>query len=161
MKRKKRKKKKISRLRKARITSQVLFLASFFFLLTQTEYHGRDTIAYPVKVFLEIDPLILITTFLSSHTIAAGMLLSLIVVGLTAVLGRAFCGWVCPFGALHDFVGSFKKIKKAKEETRLDRYGVKAKYYILVAILIAAVFQLHLVGLLDPISLTIRSCVSV
>jgi polyferredoxin len=149
--------KKISRLKKARIISQSVFLLLFLFLLMKTEYHGRDIIAYPVKVFLEIDPLILLTTFLASHTIAAGMLLSLIVVAVTIVMGRIFCGWLCPLGALHDAVGSFKKIKKAKEETRLDRYGVKAKYYILAAVLVAAVFQIHFAGILDPISLVIRS----
>ncbi|NIO02191.1 MAG: 4Fe-4S binding protein [Candidatus Latescibacteria bacterium] len=125
----------------------------------QTEYHGRDIIAYPVKIFLEIDPLILLTTFLASHTITGMLLLSLIIVGITLILGRGFCGWLCPLGTLNDAVGYFKKQKKPKEhtETRLDRYGVKAKYYILVGILIAAVFQIHFVGILDPISLTIRS----
>jgi polyferredoxin/NAD-dependent dihydropyrimidine dehydrogenase PreA subunit len=149
--------KKISRLKRARIISQTVFLLLFFFLLMKTEYHGRDIIAYPVKVFLEINPLILLTTFLASHTIAAGMLLSLIVVAVTIVMGRVFCGWLCPLGALHDAVGSFKRIKKAREETRLDRYGVKAKYYILTAVLVAAIFQIHFVGILDPISLVIRS----
>lgn len=139
------------------MASQSIFLVLFFFLLMETEYHGRDIIAYPVKVFLEIDPLILLTTFLSSHTVAVGMFLSLIVVAVTMVLGRVFCGWLCPFGALHDAVGSFKKIKKAKPETKLDRHGRKAKYYILVAILVSSVFQIHFAGILDPISLTIRS----
>jgi len=151
-------KKTISGLKRARIISQTVFIVVFFFLLAKTEYHGEDLIAYPVKIFLELDPLILLTTFLASHTVAAGLFWSLIFVGLTLVLGRVFCGWFCPFGALHDFVGSLKKWKKkAKPETKLDSVGVKVKYYILAAILIAAVFQIHLVGLLDPIALTIRS----
>ncbi|MEJ2719813.1 MAG: 4Fe-4S binding protein [bacterium] len=151
-------KRKISALKRARIISQTVFLALFLFLLASTEYHGTDLIAYPVKIFLELDPLILLTTFLSSHAVAAGLLLSLIFVAITLVLGRVFCGWFCPFGALHDLVGSFKKWKKkAKPETQLDKYGCRVKYYILAAILIAAVFQIHLVGLFDPIALTIRS----
>jgi polyferredoxin len=144
-------------LKRARIVSQTVFILLFFFFLMKTEYHGRDTIAYPVKVFLELDPLILLTTFLSSHTVAAGLFLSLIVIAVTVVIGRGFCGWFCPLGALNDAVGSLKKRKKAKKETRLDRHGVKAKYYILVAVLIAAVCQFHFVGFLDPIALTIRS----
>jgi MauM/NapG family ferredoxin protein len=78
---------------------------------------------------------------------------------ITVLIGRVFCGWFCPFGALHDLIGSLKKQKKKKpkEETRLDKYGVKAKYYILAGILIAAVFQIQFVGILDPIALTIRS----
>jgi len=123
----------------------------------KTEYHGRDIIAYPVKIFLEIDPLIFLSTFLASHTITAGLLWSLIVIALTLVLGRVFCGWICPLGTLNDLMGSFKKKIKIPEETKLDKIGLKVKYYILVGILVAAVFQIHFVGLLDPIALTIRS----
>lgn len=133
-----------------------MFLAVFLLLLAKTEYHGRDTIAYPVKVFLELDPLILLTTFLSSHAVVAGLFLSLIVVVVTVVFGRVFCGWFCPLGALNDFVGSFRRIK-VRPETKLDRTGNKVKYYVLVGILVAAVFQIHFVGFLDPIALTIRS----
>ncbi len=149
--------KRITRLRRARIISQTVFLVLFFFLLARTEYHGRDTIGYPVKIFLELDPLIFLTTLLSSHAVTAGLFLSLIVVVVTLVIGRAFCGWFCPFGTLHDLVASLHKRKKRPKETALDRQGPKVKYYVLVAILIAAVFQIQFVGLLDPISLTIRS----
>jgi MauM/NapG family ferredoxin protein len=151
------KKKRISALKRARIISQTAFFAVFIFLLMKTEYHGQDAVGYPVKVFLELDPLIMLTTFLASHAVAAGLLLSLIVVVITVILGRGFCGWFCPLGALNDFVGSFRKRKKRPVETKLDRSGPRFKYYVLVAILIAAVFQIHFVGLLDPISLTVRS----
>lgn len=148
--------KRISRLKKARIASQAIFLTVFFILLMKTEYHGRDVIAWPVKVFLEIDPLIFLTTFLASHAVAKALFLSLIVVALTLVLGRVFCGWICPLGALNDLAGSFKK-RKVPKPTRLDTAGVKVKYYVLIAILVAAVFQIHLAGFMDPISLTVRS----
>jgi MauM/NapG family ferredoxin protein len=148
---------RISRLKRARIVSQSAFFALFVFLLSRTEYRGEDVISYPVKIFLELDPLIGIATALSSHTIAAGMLLSLAVLAVTFVLGRVFCGWFCPLGALNDFVGSRNKRKKPPAESRLDRQGVKAKYYVLVAVLAAAVFGIHFAGILDPIALTIRS----
>jgi MauM/NapG family ferredoxin protein len=151
------KKQPISGLKKARIVSQTVFLVLFFYLLARTEYHGQDTIGYPVKVFLELDPLILLTTLLSAHAVTIGLALALITAVVTMMFGRVFCGWFCPLGTLNDVVGSLKKRKKRPEETRLDRSGRKAKYYILVAILIAAVFQIQFVGLLDPISLTIRS----
>ena len=148
---------RISGLKRARIASQTLFLFLFLFLLSQTEYHGQDVIAYPVKVFLEIDPLILLTTFLSSHTVAVGLYLSLVVILVTAVFGRVFCGWFCPLGTLNDLVGSFHKRKKTKDESRLDKHGVKVKYYVLTGLIIAALFGIHYAGILDPIALTIRS----
>ena len=149
--------KRISGLKRARIISQAVFLILFLFLLSQTEYHGRDVIAYPVKVFLELDPLILLTTFLSSHKAAAGLLLGVIAIVVTVLFGRVFCGWFCPLGTLNDLTGSSRKRKTARKESALDKHGVKAKYYLLVAILVAAVFQIHFVGIFDPISLTIRS----
>jgi MauM/NapG family ferredoxin protein len=150
-------KKRISRLKRARIASQSVLVVLFLFLLSRTEYHGRDLISYPVKIFLELDPLILLTTFLSSHQVAGGLLLCLIVVAATVLVGRVFCGWVCPLGAFNDFVGSFRRRKKAAPETALDRHGIKVKYYVLVGILVAALFQFHIVGILDPLALTIRS----
>jgi MauM/NapG family ferredoxin protein len=147
---------KISLLKRTRIVSQTVFLAVFFVLLMKTEYHGEDVIGYPVKIFLELDPLILITTFLASHAVTAGMFLSLITVVITLVLGRVFCGWFCPLGALNDFVGSFRR-KRVPKETKLDKRGIKFKYYVLIGILIAAVFGFHFAGVMDPISLTVRS----
>jgi polyferredoxin len=146
----------MSFLKRTRVISQAVFFTVFAVLLAKTAYHGQDEIAYPVKVFLELDPLIALTTFLASHTFAAGMTFSVITVLVTLVLGRVFCGWFCPLGALNDFVGSFRK-KRVQKETKLDKHGMRFKYYVLIGILIAAVFGFHFVGILDPISLTVRS----
>ncbi len=147
----------MSGLKRARIVSQTLFLVLFFFLLSRTEYHGQDVIAYPVKVFLELDPLILFSTFLSSHAVTAGLFLGAIVIVVTLLFGRIFCGWFCPLGTLIDLVGSFRRKRKAPQESRFDKHGVKVKYYVLTGILVAAVFQIHFAGIFDPIALTIRS----
>ena len=146
----------MSLLKRTRVASQAVFFTVFLVLLAKTAYHGRDEIAYPVKVFLELDPLIALTTLAASHTFATGMALSVITLLVTLVLGRVFCGWFCPLGALNDFVGSFRK-KRVQKETRLDRNGAKLKYYILVGILVAAFLGFHFVGIMDPISLTVRS----
>ncbi len=147
---------KMSRWKRSRIAAQTVFLLVFVWLFTRTGYRGEDAVAYPVKVFLELDPLILLTTWLSAHHVASGLFLALIVVALTVLFGRLFCGWVCPLGALNDLVGSLRRFKVPRE-TRLDRAGVRFKYYVLVAVLVAAALQYHIVGILDPISLTIRS----
>ena len=89
--------------------SQSVFLLLFLFLFIQTESRGADELGYPVKLFLDFNPLILITTFFSSHTIQKSFYLSLIIVAATVILGRVFCGWICPLGTLNNVVGSLKK----------------------------------------------------
>ncbi|MCK4349469.1 MAG: 4Fe-4S binding protein, partial [Candidatus Krumholzibacteria bacterium] len=78
--------------------SQILFLTFFVVLFIQTEYKGSNELGMPVKLFLDFDPLIAISSLLAAHKVQAMFLLSLIVVVLTIFLGRFFCGWVCPLG---------------------------------------------------------------
>ena len=93
--------------------TQGLFFLLFLFLFIQTESKGNDTLGYPVKLFLDFDPLIFITTLLASHgqKIPSVFFLSLSLILATAVLGRVFCGWICPLGTLHNIVGSLKERK--------------------------------------------------
>ncbi|NTW58964.1 MAG: 4Fe-4S binding protein, partial [Nitrospirae bacterium] len=132
---------------------QGLFLLLFLFLFIQTESKGNDELGYPVRLFLDFDPLILITTLLSAHAVAKAFLLSLVVIVLSMVLGRVFCGWVCPLGTLHNLVGSLGKRRPARDLKNWHR----VKYYLLIGVLASAVFTLQPVGIMDPISLLIRS----
>jgi polyferredoxin/Pyruvate/2-oxoacid:ferredoxin oxidoreductase delta subunit len=133
--------------------SQGLFLLLFLFLFIQTESKGNDELGYPVRLFLDFDPLILITTLLSAHAVAKAFLLSLVVIVLSMVLGRVFCGWVCPLGTLHNIVGSLGKGRP----TRDLKSWHSVKYYLLIGVLASAVFTLQPIGIMDPISLLIRS----
>ncbi|TKJ31669.1 (4Fe-4S)-binding protein [bacterium (candidate division B38) B3_B38] len=151
-------------MRNFRRTSQIIFLLLFLWLLIQTEYHGKDIISYPVKVFLDFDPLILFSSLLAAHGIPPAfpmaMFWGLVLVGMTLLLGRFFCGWVCPLGTLHHFIGWLKNRKlpiKAKMERGRYRPSQRWKYLILIGLLVASVFTLQVVGLLDPLSLFIRS----
>jgi len=135
-----------------RIT-QGAFLLLFLFLFIQTESKGNDELGYPVRLFLDFDPLILLTTLLSAHAVAKAFLLSLVVIALTLLLGRVFCGWVCPLGTLNNLVGSLKKGRTSVVSPTWHR----VKYFILIGMLASAVFTLQPVGIMDPISLLIRS----
>ncbi len=53
--------------KKIRIVTQGLFLLIFLWLFLQTESKGANDLGYPVKIFLDADPLIFITTILSSR----------------------------------------------------------------------------------------------
>ena len=144
---------KTQTVRTLRRLSQGIFLILFLFLFIQTESKGSDELGYPVRIFLDFDPLIALSTLLSAHAIVAGFFLSLITIVLTVFLGRVFCGWICPFGTLHDGVGFFNRRKPIPSR----RNWHTLKYIILFFILASSLFTAQLAGIMDPISLLIRS----
>ena len=99
---------KIKHLIYLRRISQVLFLLLFLFLLMETrlpqnvfldysqEIAGPKDIRlnYPVMFFFDMDPLILLTTMLSTHKWMAGAGWALAIIALTLFLGRFFCSFV-------------------------------------------------------------------
>ncbi len=154
-------------LTRLRRVSQVAFFALFLFLLVQTEFRGSFEAAsspaeldWPVSWFLQIDPLVAVSHALANGALYKGLLWSLVIVIPTLFLGRFFCGWVCPLGTLNHFVGSWKSERKRgarRIESNRYRRWQTLKYYILIVVLAAAVFGYQLAGILDPISLTVRS----
>ena len=136
-----------------RRVTQGAFLLLFFFLFLQTAQKGVDTLGYPVKLFLDFDPLLMISTLLSSHAVPAAFLLSLILLAVTAVLGRVFCGWICPLGTLNNMVGAMRRWPKAPR----TRNWFRLKYYILAFLLASSLFTLQVTGVVDPLCLTVRS----
>jgi len=119
---------------------------------------------WPVNWFLQLDPLVAIATALTTHTLYWPLLWALAVIALTIVFGRFFCGWVCPFGALHQFVGYLgNRRKTTAQKIRLNKYRKAQciKYFILIFFLFMAAFPSLAVtlqtGLLDPIPLVTRS----
>ncbi|MFH0778556.1 MAG: 4Fe-4S binding protein [Candidatus Eisenbacteria bacterium] len=135
---------------------QVVFIAAFFFLLVRTQYGGTDEITYPVRIFLDLNPLFAALLLLSSFSVKPILLLSLITVGVSFFLGRFFCGWFCPFGTLHNAAGEVAK-RPRKLEHGLYRKSQAWKYVVLVAVVFSGFFSMSLLGLFDPISLTVRS----
>jgi len=153
---------------KLRRLSQVIFLGLFLVLLHVMEFRGSvkaagGDIRLPIRhpgIFLQWDPLVAILDGLTSHALYRGLLWSLAILISTFFLGRFFCGWICPLGTLNQFVSSWKSERKRGQE-RLERNRYKQwqtlKYYILIAGLILAIFGSALPGLVDPISITMRS----
>lgn len=144
--------------------SQFLFLFFFLFLLMKTEFRGTFgegvelKLPYPVKFFLGADPLVGISTALSTLSLYGGLIFSFVVLFLTFLFGRFFCGWICPFGSLNNFFSSTKKKKKSDliKENK-PRKSHNFKYYILIFFLISALFSSVFVSILDPIPFLVRS----
>ncbi len=138
-------------IRKARIITQTFVFILFVFLFIQTESKGHDDLGYPVKIFLDFDPLIFLSTLLSSHHLEGAFYLSIITVIITVLAGRVFCGWLCPLGALNNVVSIFNR------QTKQPRNWHSIKYYLLLFLLMSSLFSIQITGIFDPISLIIRS----
>ena len=75
------------------------------------------------------------------------VLLAGLIVG-TLIAGGAFCGWVCPFGALQDALAGLRKRLKAPEiqvPVKLDRILRYGRFVTLAVILYQTIAQVRLV----------------
>jgi ferredoxin len=149
----------------ARRISQVFFFALFIWLCIVTTVGEKfwQLRGWPVNIFLHLDLLAAISTTLSTQRLYAPLLWSVLTIILTILIGRFFCGFICPFGSLHQFISFLShKRKTVPELVLLHKYrkSQNIKYYILIAFLvIAALPQLQnlQIGLLDPIPLFSRT----
>ncbi len=152
----------------ARRGSQTVFLVGFFFLLTQTAFRGSfsagsdEAVRLPwlVEWFLLADPFVALLTFLSTHSLYGGMWWSLPIVFLTLLVGRAFCGWMCPFGTIHHVMSFLFPSPALKGGRRVESNRTKSwqvgKYYLMIGLLGAAVAGSALGGAFDPICIVVR-----
>ena len=159
----------------ARRASQLFFLLLFLFLLVKTEYRASFEgeaatpavdeqteelhLDRPVTLFLDIDPLVAVSTTAASRSLYKGLIWALIIVIPTMLIGRFFCGWICPFGTLHHWTSAIKPNLKGGKRIRRNRLRkyMRAKYYILAAMLVLSFLGSVQIGLLDPICLMVRS----
>jgi polyferredoxin len=141
-----------------RRATQAAFFLLFVWLFLETAFHVGNRPGRGVTFFFDLDPLILVATWLSGHAVPRTLLLSLATVGLTLFFGRLFCGWICPFGTVHTFFAAFRS-GKAKQKLLVGGYSPwqRTKYLLLAACLGSGLLGLNVVGWLDPFSFLYRS----
>jgi len=143
------------RMRMLRAISLSLVLGIFviqFALLRQL----RMPVWFSRGIFFAIDPLIFLQHLAVTHKLLLYAMVALIPLAATLVLGRFFCGWVCPFGAIHEFL-SWIGGKRQKPASRPDKKLLRIKYLILATVVVAALAGTTLAGWLDPLALLSRS----
>jgi polyferredoxin len=126
----------LRRLKTARIISQILFLALFLLAYTRS----LDPFAVLENPFLRFDPLVFLTNPQASLPVLA-VLASLAI--LAVVLGRVFCGWICPLGSLIEALDLLLSPLRARNPAALLRLPARrllARYPVSLLLLgIAAV----------------------
>ena len=100
---------------------------------------------WPVNWFLQLDPLVGLGILLATHTLYAGLLWGVVSIGLTLFLGRFYCGWICPMGALQQFVGFLGRrgLNTARKiAVNQPHRAQRIKYWLLIFLLTAAAADL-------------------
>ncbi|MDX9786455.1 MAG: 4Fe-4S binding protein [Desulfobacterales bacterium] len=142
-----------------RIT-QIFFFGLFiwFCIVSTPGTHWWQLRGWPVNWFLQLDPLVGLGVLLTTHTLYAGLLWGMTTLVLTLFLGRFFCGWVCPMGALQQFVGYLGQ-RKQKTSDRVSvnqpHRAQRIKYWLLVFLLAAAAADLLHFLLAAPLQHTV------
>ena len=131
--------------------SQLFFLMLFLLLFSQTEYRGHDEISTAVNSFFRANPLVLFSYLLATMSWTWLLLPALLMTLATFVLGRFFCGWICPMGTILDLVTT-----KVRKSSPLVVLKGNTKYWLLLPLLSASLFNLNVSGLLDPIAILLR-----
>lgn len=134
---------------------QVGSLLLFTLLFALATYRLPDWL--PADLYLRLDPLLALSAILAQREIIERALWSLLLVGATLLVGRFFCAWVCPLGALLDLLDPllFGRVRRgplgAEAALRRVRFG------LLVLLLVASGAGLSLAYLLDPLALLTRT----
>ena len=136
---------------------QVPVFLLFLFLLGLATYPLPAWVE--VDAFLLLDPLIALGSMASARAFIPRLVWGLIIIGLALILGRFFCGYLCPMGATIDFSdriirqSSKKNARNAFENAGRFR---KLKYFFLAGLAGTALLGISFVFLFSPLSLITR-----
>lgn len=127
---------------------QALFLILFITLIMLAWILG-DRREW-ANLFFRLDPLAGAASMLAGRRFLPALLLSLLTIGLTLRVGRAWCAWICPLGTLLDWTPARKQPSAAFGPASPWR---RIKYILLTAVASAAIAGSLTFMLLDPIVL--------
>ena len=121
---------------------------------------------------LPFDPLLLLGELVRRDWAVLVIGAPLLIIALTLILGRAFCGWVCPIGTVLDLVRPIafwqkrKNLAKAKGTlAKLNpfpaNYNSQLRYYVLIAVIAGGILSLQFLGWLDPLVIFHRTATAI
>jgi ferredoxin len=142
--------------RRIRILWQATALALFVGLLAALARASPR--ALPSAVFHELDPLAAVSLALADGSFPPALLAGVGLLLATLVLGRFFCGWICPLGTLQHLASWLLTPRSRRESMEVNRLRPwhAWKYVLLAFLLVLALLGSVQAGLLDPLSLAAR-----
>jgi MauM/NapG family ferredoxin protein len=128
----------------------LLFIVLFLF----TVY--PNAVKFPLDAFLRLDPLVATVAMIGSRAIIGTMLWAGILLILTLLFGRFFCGYMCPLGTLIDFSDFLFFGRRHKKESVDPKPNRRIKYYILIGVIAASLLGANFLAFLSPMSIAPR-----
>ncbi len=133
-----------------RILMLLLIMSPAFGL---TLFYGNFSSALFLGKLHLTDPLAALQVLLANPAGISGRLVysALIIFALYALLGRVFCGWVCPLGAIQEWVGKLPIMQKAVTGNGSFKY-----HLLLVVLVVSYMGSIPLFEIFSPMSLLNR-----
>lgn len=145
---------------------QLACLFGFVVLVVATATSAAQGYAVPALAALpfHLDPLVAVLAVLAGTATLAVVLWGLAAVAFALLVGRAFCGWICPLGTAMDAVRRLAapltcrlhRRTNARTAGWLGRLG-RWPLAVLLALLLATALGLPLLGVLEPLAITERA----
>lgn len=132
---------------------QIFFLGLFVYILWSTTYPLKGVI--PADAFFKANPLIMLITSISERLILPGIAASIVMLALTFIFGRFYCGWICPLGSMIDASGAFRKNKNPLNDNA-NAFFRKIKHVILAGIFAGGLMGVQLAWPFDPMVIAAR-----
>ncbi len=147
---------------------QLGFLGLFLLPLAISLYQNLSSQPAPAFVswLLPWDPAVLIGQVIRGQWTAVVVGGPLLLLALSFLFGRFFCGWVCPLGTLLDLLrplAFWQKRKSLRMRGGLfpPQRNSRLRYYVLAAALGASLLSLKYLGLLDPLVIFNRASTAI
>lgn len=141
-----------ARWRRVRQVVQGLALALYVYLLfAGLQRRAAFSLA---DLFFRFDPLAALAAMVASRAWIERLALALGTVALTLVIGRVWCGWLCPLGTLLEWIRFPSAHRLAANPT--PRWGAIKNFLLLILLLAAILGNLSLL-VFDPLALLTRT----
>ncbi|MDO8987170.1 MAG: 4Fe-4S binding protein, partial [Coriobacteriia bacterium] len=129
---------------------QLAALLAFVYLVVAAPWLNIGWL--PSQLFSRLDPLVGLTAVIASRALMAYAALGLVTMVLTFVLGRVWCGWLCPLGTLIELTPA----RNGRAANRIPRWWRYGKHAMFALVFGAAIFGTLAPMVLDPITIAMR-----
>jgi len=106
--------------------------------------------------FLVLDPLVALSTALAARSWISSLMFAGLILAICVLIPRGFCGYICPLGTLIDLFDWGISQRFSRIHIPDNGWWVHLKYYLLTAVMVAALCGVLLSGFVSAIPVLTR-----